>query len=108
MNEFSYRVVPLISGGFKAYLRLASDGEPKPLMGKGGKPIIYRSEVEALRAITDNLCRYINGHLVRDGETLSSRAVKQAEALFPTLVKQRGKERRIPVVLKGSKGNGKR
>ena len=68
-------------GGYQALLRLPRDGYLKPVLGKGGMPIIYNSPLAAQEAATERLCEWINGNLRRDGERLS--AVKsEAEALF--------------------------
>lgn len=100
MNEFNFRIEKSIAG-YKAYLRCASDAEAKPILTKGGKVKIFETKADAAIALIENLCRYINGNLVRDGETLSLSPKAAGDALFPTLVKQKGRERRIPVVFKG-------
>ncbi|MEN5275805.1 hypothetical protein ABE527_02530 [Brucella sp. TWI432] len=101
MNEFGFRVERL-TAGYKAFLRRACDAEAKPILDQGGKHRLFPSEADALRAIAHNLCRYVNGHLVREGE-IGGSVTRNANALFPTLIKQRGKEKRIQVVRKGSK-----
>lgn len=75
-------------------IRLAHKAAAEPILGKGGKPVVYPTELAAQRAATDGLTAYINGRLTRDGETLSTGVMAAAEALF---CKQKGREKRIPV-----------
>lgn len=82
-------------GGYQALVRVASDASPKPILDRGGKVRIYPTKDEAQQAIIESICAYVNGNLVRDGEKLC--AMSEAEKLFPALVKQRGKERRVVV-----------
>lgn len=105
MNEFGFKV-ERYTAGHKAFLRLANDAEAKPILDSGGKPRVFPTEAAALRAIAHNLCRYVNGHLLRDGE-ICGKTKRDADAIFPTLVKQKGREKRIQVVrAKGSRRNG--
>ncbi|MFC6487343.1 hypothetical protein [Nitratireductor sp. GCM10026969] len=92
MNEFAGYTRPLPCGGHWAMLRFARDARPKPLQGEGGRPIVFPSEIEALRAVNKHLLAYFNGELRRDGETLST-VQSAANALFPTLVRQKGSSR---------------
>ena len=70
--------------------RMPRDGKPKPVLGKGAKPIIYASKEDALSAAVANLLKYLNGHYQREGEVIGT-ARRNAEALF----KQKpGKDRR--------------
>lgn len=85
--------------GYYAMVRTASDAQAKPIVGKGGKPRLFATEVEALREVILHLTRYINGHLVRDG-AIVGRDREAAEALFPKLLKQKGKTRIIQVETK--------
>lgn len=96
MNEFR-AFTRAVFGGHHAMIRLAHKAEAEPIKGKGGNPILYGSELEAQKAASEHLCRYINGDLRRDGETLSNGVRAAAEALFAPVVKQRGRERRITV-----------
>ncbi|HEU4986879.1 MAG TPA: hypothetical protein VFT89_07420 [Rhizobiaceae bacterium] len=91
MNTFSGFARPTI-GGYHAMLRFARDASPKPVLGEGGKPIIFPSECEAWKAIAKHLCAYFNGDLRRDGETLTS-ARAAADAAFPGLIRQKGSSR---------------
>lgn len=70
-------------------LRFARDGRPKPIMGKGAKPEVYQTELDAQKAITKALLTYFNGNLVRDGETLQAggSARQNAESVFRGLSK---------------------
>lgn len=83
MNEFAGYTVPVF-GGHWAMLRFARDGKPKPIMGEGEKPIVFPTELEALRAVNAHLLRYFNGvdnhEFRRDGAKLERYA--SAEALF--------------------------
>lgn len=85
-------------------LRTARDGHAKPILTKGGKPEIFSSECDALKAVIQHLVRYINGNLVRDGE-MAGTSLAAAEAIFKPVIKQKGKTRRISVSHKG-KGRG--
>lgn len=87
-------------------VRLAADGEAKPILQKGGKPKIFPEEVDALRAILRHVVSYMNGHFVRDGE-VAGRAKLEADALFPKLVKQKGRSRAIRVEKRKGTGRGK-
>jgi hypothetical protein len=82
MNEFAGYTRP-VPGGHWAMLRFARDGKPKPIMGKGEKPHVFPTEVEALRAVNRHLLAYFNGDYQRSGEKLQ--ATSKADALFPEL-----------------------
>lgn len=86
MNEFNAFARP-VRGGYSAYLRTAKDGSAKPLLGKGGKPAVFGTELEAVKAALGRLINYINGHLVRDGEVAT--AVAAADSHFKPGVRQR-------------------
>lgn len=62
-------------------LRLPRDGEMKPIVGKGGKPVIYSTALAAQEASTAALEAYCDGNLRRDGELLSPGRC-EAEKLF--------------------------
>ena len=62
-------------------LRFARDAEPAPVLGDGGHPVVYATKAEAWQAGTEHLLRYFNGHMRRDGETLTS-AKAAANAIF--------------------------
>lgn len=80
MNAF-FATYKEACGGFYALLRLPKDGFLKPILGKGGNPIIYSTPLAAQEASTRALEAWCNGNLVRDGERLS--VVKsEAEKLF--------------------------
>lgn len=71
MNHFAGFTRPVV-GGHHAMLRFAEDGRPEPVMATSGKPVVYPTELEAWRAVAEHLLRYFNGHMRRDGETLTS------------------------------------
>lgn len=80
MNHFAGFTVP-VAGGHHAMLRFAEDGKAEPVLGEKGKPQVFETELEAQKAVTDHLLRYFNGHMRRDGETISS-ARDAAERVF--------------------------
>jgi hypothetical protein len=61
-------------------LRFARDGKPKPILGEGERPIVFPSELEALKAVNHHLLAYFNGSMVRDGVKIEARS--KAEAMF--------------------------
>lgn len=79
MNEYAGYAHPVPSGWW-AMLRFARDGKPKPIMGKGDKPEVFPTELEALRAVNRHLLRYFNGEYLRDGAKAERFAA--ADALF--------------------------
>ena len=83
MNEFSGYTVQR-GGGWWGMLRFARDGKPKPILGEGERPIVFPSELEALRAVNAHLLRYFNGvdnhEFRRDGAIIEARS--KAEDLF--------------------------
>lgn len=96
MNHVSgyARPVPM---GYWAMLRFDRDSKPNPVKGKGGKPIIFETEAQALREVVTHLCAYFSSPMFRDGEVFGASV---ADAAFPGLkpfVKQRGKGRHIEV-----------
>jgi hypothetical protein len=99
MNNFEVFTEPVM-GGYHAMVRTASDAEARPVLGEGGEPRIFGRELDALRSAADNLVRYINGHLVRDGEIAGS-VLNDAEARFKPVLRQKGKTRVIAVSYKG-------
>ncbi|API52883.1 hypothetical protein BMW22_15770 [Rhizobium leguminosarum] len=94
MNEFAGYTRP-VPGGHWAMLRFARDGKPKPIMGEGEKPIIFPTEVEALRAVNLHLLAYFNGSYRRDGEMIFA-AKSAADRIF------RGGGRVVEVERKGA------
>lgn len=80
MNRFSGYPVAIM-GGYHAMLRLAEDGQAEPILGEGGKPVLYQTEAEAWRAIARHLLKYFNGHYRRSGPVLSA-AMIEAERVF--------------------------
>ncbi|UDF29343.1 UNVERIFIED_ORG: hypothetical protein LHK14_17795 [Roseateles sp. XES5] len=67
MNHFDGRAERR-GDNWYAMLRLAGDGELKPLLNKRGSPIAFVDEIAAMRAVLAHTFAYFNGHLVRDGE----------------------------------------
>jgi hypothetical protein len=100
LNQFDFDTQPAIGGGYIARLRTAGDGELKPILRLGGAPVIYTKESDALRDLLTNLCKYVNGHLVRDGE-VAGETNAAAEAVFKAPLRQKGKTRQIAVSYKG-------
>lgn len=80
MNEFAGYTRP-VPGGHWALLRFARDGKAKPIMGEGKKPIVFPTEIEALRAVNFHLLAYFNGNYRRDGEVIYA-ARSAADRLF--------------------------
>lgn len=70
-----------VAGGHHAMLRFAEDGQAEPILGEGGKPIVFATELEAQKAVTHHLLQYFNGKLRRDGEKAGN-ARAAAEAIF--------------------------
>lgn len=98
MNEFAGYTRP-VPGGHWAMLRFARDGHPKPLMGDGDKPIVFPTEVEALRAVNRHLLAYFNGDYRRDGAVIQAQSA--ADEMFPDLKPIFRKGKRIEVERKG-------
>lgn len=61
-------------------LRFAEDGQAEPVLAPGGKPMVFPTEAEAWKAVTENLLKYINGRMRRDGEIVPAR--EAAERIF--------------------------
>jgi hypothetical protein len=66
-------------------LRFARDSHPKPLLGEGGTPIVFETELDALRAVNKHLLQYLNFPIV-GGETnapsIKDARRERAEKLF--------------------------
>jgi hypothetical protein len=80
VNHFAGFTTPVV-GGHYAMLRFAEDGQAEPVLCAKGKPMLFSTELEAQKAVTENLLKYFNGHLRRDGETITS-ARNAAERVF--------------------------
>lgn len=102
MNNFDYQLKAARGGGFVALLRLASDGEMKPLLAKGGHAKIFPTREEAAIVLLNNVMSYVNGHLVRDGE-IAGRTRAAIESHFKAPLRQKGKTRLIEVSHKGQR-----
>ena len=85
MNEFSGYAHP-IRGGWWAMTRFARDAKPKPLLGKGEKPLVFPDELSATKAALQHVLAYFNGHLVCSGEikggSIRDARKAKAEKLF--------------------------
>ena len=98
MNKFEAFTRPVVNG-HHAMIRLAHESKARPVLCKGGEPEVYPTELEAQRAATEHLCRYVNGKMRRDGETLlQCRRAADAHFKLPRLVKQRGRTKAVEVV----------
>lgn len=80
MNHYAGFTIPVV-GGHHAMLRFAEDGQAEPVLCEGGRPKVFATELEAQRAVTENLLRYFNGRLRRDGEIAGS-ARSAADKIF--------------------------
>ena len=105
MNEFD-AFTQKIPGGHRAILRLAGDGEAKPVVGAGGKPAIFKSELEACQCLLANLVRYVNGHYTRDGEVAGQTAA-EVESHFAVEKFERPRVQTITVIRKRGRSRGK-
>ena len=103
MNHVDAYAEP-VHGGYHAMVRTAGDGQPKPILGPGGKPQLFGTELEAFKEATHHMLRYVNGNYVRDGE-IAGETAATAHAAFK-VVKQKGKTRQISVTYKRGRGNG--
>lgn len=79
MNEIAGYARP-VPQGFWAMIRLHRDGKPKPVMAKGGAPLVYATEAEALRAVVAHICSYVNSPITSTGMKMQRFAA--ADALF--------------------------
>lgn len=100
MNKFDAYTAPVTGGGYHAMLRLASDAEARPVLDRLGRPAVFEHEAEALKSMIFHLVRYINGHLVRDGEVAGA-TQDAADSHFNPVLRQKGKTRIISVSYKG-------
>lgn len=105
MNGFDVKVRKAVSG-FHALVRMASDAELRPIVEKGGRPRVFPTEIEALRAGVDNLISYINGNYVRDGEIAGETSAAAQAHFTPAMSKPR--TRVITVSYKGRRAHGGR
>lgn len=81
MNEFSGYATQR-GGGWWAMTRFARDAKPNPVLGDGGKPIVFPDELSATKAALQHVLAYFNGRLVssREIEVPSLKAVQFAKA----------------------------
>ncbi|MDO9417011.1 hypothetical protein [Pararhizobium sp.] len=81
MNHYS-GYAHAVPSGWWAMVRFARDGRPKPILGDSGAPVVYPTELEAVKAVNASLLRYFNGdYLVRAGDRCSA-AKSAANRLF--------------------------
>lgn len=85
-NKYAGYAHPIPGRRFWAMLRFARDSHPKPIMDKGGAPIVFETELEALRAVNKHLLQYLNFPIV-GGEcehvpTIRDARKAKAEKLF--------------------------
>ncbi len=102
MNEHAGYAVER-GGKWWAMLRFPKDGQPKPILGEGGAPVRFDTELEAVKTVNKHLVGYMNGpDYRRDGETI--KAVSDADAHFnlAPFVKSNGKQ--VLVERKARKG----
>lgn len=97
MNQFEAFTSPVM-GGHHAMIRLAHESKAKPVLGKGGEPEVYPTELEAQRAATEHVMAYLNGNLRRDGDTIPKNRWAEAEALFRPLLVRQSKTKRLVAV----------
>ena len=86
-------------------MRFPKDCKPRPVLGEGGAPLRFDSELDAVKAVNKHLVRYMNGPAYRrDGEVI--KAVSEADAHFKLkpFVKAKGSQKRTVVERKDSKG----
>ncbi|MBW3096827.1 hypothetical protein [Pseudohoeflea coraliihabitans] len=81
MNKTDAYVHETPGGAYYAMVRLPRHAKAMPILGKGGRPVRFHDAYSAMRAATQAVLAYFNGHLVRDGETLSATR-DAAEQLF--------------------------
>lgn len=99
MNQFDGCAKP-VRNGYHAMIQTAADAEAKPIMNKGGEPVVFVTELDAVKAVIAHILKYFNGLLVRDGE-VAGRTKAEVEANFKGPLKQKGKTRVITVSYKG-------
>ena len=96
MNCFATEVVPVV-GGYLGKLRLPADAEARPILGAGGKPQIFPSQLAAREALDKHLIAWLNGNMRRSGTVLQARSEAE-EAFRLPIVKQKGRTKAVEVV----------
>ena len=85
MNHYAGYAHPIPGRRWWAMLRFARDAKPKPILGEGGSPLVFETELEALRAVNKHLLAYLNFPIL-GGETnapsLKDARRQRAEKLF--------------------------
>lgn len=89
MNHHKASYAPYM-GGYQALIRLPRDGFLKPVLGKGGVPLFFTTALEAQEAATRALEAYCDGHMRRDGETLSTGSCER-DRVFANFGKRRAR-----------------
>ena len=99
MNTFTAYTQP-VPGGFRAMVRFARDGKPKPIMETEYRPKVYPTELEATKDALVHVLRYFNGignhEFRRAGETLQAADADSHFNLKP-FIRQKGKSKRVIV-----------
>ncbi len=92
MNMFA-AYTQTVPGGYRVMLRFSKDGNPKPIMDVGDKPLVVPTKLEATQTALAHLLDYLNGDYQRCGERLPT-AVSEAEKQFGAIFM---KGRAIPI-----------
>ncbi|MCM2293782.1 hypothetical protein NAC44_15755 [Allorhizobium sp. BGMRC 0089] len=80
MNELK-GYAQAVTKGWWAMLRLPRDGSARPLLGKGGEPQVFATELEAVKAVNRHLLAYVNGGYRHSGHRAKAHR-QAANALF--------------------------
>ncbi|HEV7436125.1 MAG TPA: hypothetical protein VGO22_14790 [Pseudorhizobium sp.] len=90
MNEFAGFAVKRGTQWW-AMTRFARDAKPKPLLGKGEKPVVFHDELSATKAALQHVLAYFNGHLVCSGE-IKGGSIRDARKAKADKLFRKGKE----------------
>lgn len=77
--------------GWWGMLRFARDAKPKPILGEKGAPIVFETELEALRAVNKHLLQYLNFPIV-GGECQHVPTIRDARKAKAERLFRKGKE----------------
>lgn len=75
-----------VGSKFRPMIRTVKDGEGKPVLSPGGKPLEFKTREKALEAALHHVCAYCNGKLRSEGERASS-VQSEVEKNFGVIVK---------------------
>ncbi|MCJ8520475.1 hypothetical protein ABID21_003661 [Pseudorhizobium tarimense] len=50
--------------GWWAMVRFVKDAKPRPILGEKGEPVVYETELDALRAVNKHLLQFLNFPIV--------------------------------------------